>query len=399
MSDEGGVTAAALDNDDLLGEILLRLSPLPTSLPRASVVSKRWELLATDPDFRRRFLAHHRKPPILGVFEQRGRTLVFTSVLDPPDRIPPARFDLPDPGGLAFDSWTLPGCRHGFVLIIFQRLSLILMFDPISVDVRALAIPPGFGPRVEFPPDYTICACTISAAVLCDAGSGQGHVHGDCHMSPFKLAVVGTFSGGQHPAVARLYSSKTGIWRKAVWTPGPCAGTVSRLPSTLIGNALYWWLDESEDEILKFDMGKRRLTVVKRPNFTGIPSSCIRIIRAEGGGVGMAVLSYPSFQMWGCTVSNEGVATWMLQKTVNMHDIIGLPSGLETSNEVIVGYSEDADVVFISVSSNSEHYTFVVQLESMKSRKLNQNLLENSYHPFANFYTGGNCLFIFTSQE
>ncbi|XP_071677738.1 uncharacterized protein [Lolium perenne] len=344
MSDEGGVTAAALDNDDLLGEILLRLSPLPTSLPRASVVSKRWELLATDPDFRRRFLAHHRKPPILGVFEQRGRTLVFTSVLDPPDRIPPARFDLPDPGGLAFDSWTLPGCRHGFVLILFQRLSLILMFDPISVDVRALAIPPGFGPRVEFPPDYTICACTISAAVLCDAGSGQGHVHGDCHMSPFKLAVVGTFSGGQHPAVARLYSSKTGIWRKAVWTPGPCAG---------------------------------------------IPSSCIRIIRAEGGGVGMAVLSYPSFQMWGRTVSNEGVATWMLQKTVNMHDIIGLPSGLETSNEVIVGYSEDADVVFISVSSNSEHYTFVVQLESMKSRKLNQNLLENSYHPFANFYTGG----------
>jgi len=129
--------------------------------------------------------------------------------------------------------------------------------------------------------------------------------------------------------------------------------------------------------------------VVKRPTFAGIASNCIRIIRAEGGGVGMAVLSYPNFQMWDRKVSSDGVSTWVVQKTVNMHEIIGLPSGIETRNEGIVGYSEEADAVFISVSSNKVHRAFIVDLESMQSRKLNLSFLEHSYHPFANFYTPG----------
>jgi hypothetical protein len=138
--------------------------------------------------------------------------------------------------------------------------------------------------------------------------------------------------------------------------------------------------------------------VVRRPIFAGIGSSCIRIIRAEGGGVGFAVLVYPSFQLWGRKVSSDGVATWMLQRIVNMHEVIGLPSGIETRNEAIVGYSEDADVVLISVSTKQEHSTkhqhsaFIVQLDSMQSRELSRSFLEHSYHPFAYFYTAGICL-------
>jgi hypothetical protein len=76
MSDEGG-------GGDL-AEILLGLSPLPSSLPRTSVASKRRERLATARSFHRRFLAHHRKSPILGVFEKYSEELVFSSVLDLP---------------------------------------------------------------------------------------------------------------------------------------------------------------------------------------------------------------------------------------------------------------------------------------------------------------------------
>uniref|UniRef100_A0ACD5TB27 Uncharacterized protein n=5 Tax=Avena sativa TaxID=4498 RepID=A0ACD5TB27_AVESA len=394
MSDEGGVTAAAaaaaaapLDNDDLFEEILLRFSPLPSSLPRASVVSKRWKGFATAPSFHRRFLAHHRNPPILGVFEKLGGKLVFTSVLDPPDRIPRGRFTLRV--GDEFNPWNLLGCRHGHVPILIQRFPLMILFDPISADCRVVAIPPGFNPRPSFAPDFGMDECIVSGAVLCGAGHREGHVHGDCHMSPFKVAVVGTFCGGQHPAIASLYSSETGIWEDRVSTAEPCAGIVSCLASTLVGNVLYWWLDECEDGILEFDLDMQTLAVVERPTFAGIRSSCLRIIRAEGGGVGIAVLSYPSFQMWGRKVSSDGVATWILQKTVNMHEIIGLPSGIETRDEAIVGYSEEADALFISVSSNSEHYSFIVQLESMQSRRLNRTLLANSYHPFANFYTPG----------
>ncbi|XBI42602.1 hypothetical protein VPH35_126912 [Triticum aestivum] len=59
--------AAALEDDDMLEEILLRLPPWTSSLPRASAVCKRWRGLLTDPGFLRRFGAHHREPPLVGV--------------------------------------------------------------------------------------------------------------------------------------------------------------------------------------------------------------------------------------------------------------------------------------------------------------------------------------------
>uniref|UniRef100_A0A8R7TGU7 F-box domain-containing protein n=1 Tax=Triticum urartu TaxID=4572 RepID=A0A8R7TGU7_TRIUA len=56
-------TAAPLDDEDLLGEILLRVPPLPSSLLRASLVSKLCGGVATAPSFSCRFVAHHRRPP------------------------------------------------------------------------------------------------------------------------------------------------------------------------------------------------------------------------------------------------------------------------------------------------------------------------------------------------
>uniref|UniRef100_A0ACD5Z9E2 Uncharacterized protein n=1 Tax=Avena sativa TaxID=4498 RepID=A0ACD5Z9E2_AVESA len=379
MTGRRGLSAAPTEDEDLVGEILVRLSPLPSSLPRASV-SKLWKRIATAPGFHRRFLAHHRKPPILGIFEKCGGELVFTSVLDPPDRIPRERFSLRlgrEKLYEAFDSWNLLGCRHGRVLITSSYEPVLLVFDAISGDRH----------YVSAPPDLSHCMCNVRGAVLCCADD-QDHVHGDCHSSPFKVVLVGTRSH-EEPAMAWVYSSETEIWGHPVSTAEPCTSRVSRFPCTLIGSALYWWLNESQDGMLEFDLDNHRLAVVKKPTFAGIGSNCIRIIRAEGGGVGMAVLSYPNFQLWDRKVSSDGVSTWVVQKTVNMHEIIGLPSGVETRNEGIVGYSEEADAVFISVSSNKKHHAFIVHLESMHSRKLNQRFLEHSYHPFANFYTPG----------
>ncbi|EMS62363.1 hypothetical protein TRIUR3_30221 [Triticum urartu] len=76
-------TAAPLDDEDLLGEILLRVPPLPSSLLRASLVSKLRGGVATAPSFSRRFVAHHRRPPVLSFFEKGDGELVFTPILDP----------------------------------------------------------------------------------------------------------------------------------------------------------------------------------------------------------------------------------------------------------------------------------------------------------------------------
>ena len=86
-----------LEDDDLLSEILLRLPPLPSSLPRALLVCKRWQRLATDAIFLRLFRARHGSPPLLGVFpgEVDMSHPFFSPSLDPPDRVPAARFPMP----------------------------------------------------------------------------------------------------------------------------------------------------------------------------------------------------------------------------------------------------------------------------------------------------------------
>ncbi|KAK3138990.1 hypothetical protein QOZ80_5AG0376210 [Eleusine coracana subsp. coracana] len=95
-------------SDDMLGEILLRLPPLPSALPRASLVCKRWRRLVFDPQFIRRFRVRHRTPPLLGFFYHRTVTdFVFVPTLDPPDRIPPACFSLPQ----HTESRRFLGCR------------------------------------------------------------------------------------------------------------------------------------------------------------------------------------------------------------------------------------------------------------------------------------------------
>lgn len=165
----------------------------------------------------------------------------------------------------------------------------------------------------------------------------------------------------------------------------PCI--VSKFPSTLIGNALYWWLKMPQDGILKFDLDSQTLSVVRRPIFNDIPSCSIRIIRGEHGGVGLAVYWYPRFQMWECMVNGHGTAIWVLRKTAPMHSM------LQYAMLTIVGYSEDGDALLLTVSfgGDAATYTSILQLESMEWTNLNQRFLEHSYHPFAYFYTAGNC--------
>jgi hypothetical protein len=68
-------TAASgvLDNDDLLGEILLRLA-FPATLVRAALVCARWLRVASGAAFRRRFRGLH-PPPLVGLVLRRAAAL------------------------------------------------------------------------------------------------------------------------------------------------------------------------------------------------------------------------------------------------------------------------------------------------------------------------------------
>ncbi|KAM0872205.1 hypothetical protein ACQ4PT_038877 [Festuca glaucescens] len=161
--------------DDMLREILLRLPPQPSSLPRASAVCRRWQGLVTYPEFPCSFRDHHRKPPLLGVFQQNNEGIPFIPILDPPDRVPPVRFSL---GRCNGKGYSVLDCRDGQVLVYNYGSSEVVVCDPITGEQR----------RVDLPPEFKKTA-SIQGTFLCAAGD-LGHVHGGCHSSPFKVVLI-----------------------------------------------------------------------------------------------------------------------------------------------------------------------------------------------------------------
>ncbi|CAN6213638.1 unnamed protein product [Urochloa humidicola] len=168
--------------DDLLIKILLRLSPLPSSLPCVGLVCKRWRRLVTDTYFIDRFHAHHQTPPLLGYFSFLGR---FIPTQEPPCRIPPTFFSL---DSLVGESGLLD-CRHGLVLTGATRLikkfviTEFMVFNPMTGDSGRI----------------------VTSESQSDSGAWVNSVVGV--VSPSHFAVI-------------------------------------RHPSTLVGNAIYWMLRE-----------------------------------------------------------------------------------------------------------------------------------------------------------
>nr|CAB3499925.1 unnamed protein product [Digitaria exilis] len=183
--------AAALDNEDILGEILLRLSPGPSSLPRAGAVCKRWRRLVTDSRFLRRFREHHRKPPRSGyspTTEARLSSLPcwIRRIACPRPLASPCGFK-----GAA-----------GSAAVAMAASLCFLVWDPVSGDQCLVPLP-----QTSVGGNYM-----IDGTIIC-AGGEQGHVHGSCHSSPFLVVFVGRCGD---EIIVWVYSSETGTWGDAI---------------------------------------------------------------------------------------------------------------------------------------------------------------------------------------
>ncbi|XP_071683690.1 uncharacterized protein [Lolium perenne] len=379
--DGAGVTrlpaaAASLpDSDDLLWEILLRLPPQPSSLPRASAVCKRWRGILTDPKFHRQFYAHHQKTPLLGLFSWSCQDIKFIPILDPPDSIPRQRFDLgPNGNSNSARHSSMLDCRHGLVLIKHWLRKAVAVCDPITGEHYHVAIPPDFD------------LYYLKGAVQC-AATELGHVHGGCHSSPFKVVLLSKCQIDNRQ-IACVYSSETGVWGNLISTEAWCV--LLAKPPVLIGNCLYWL--STDEDILDFDLDENTLSGIMGPPVTiDTVHANHQIIEAEDGDLGYAVLSNLSFQIWHRNVNGHGVSTWMPWKTIEMHPILSQKEGVWGQ---LLGYDEDTEVMFIDV-----HFSvYMVHIKSMQSNKLYKSLRTTEtqfdsrvriYYSFKSFYTPG----------
>ncbi|KAM0911189.1 hypothetical protein ACQ4PT_013636 [Festuca glaucescens] len=370
--------AGPLDDEDLLSEILLRLPPQPSSLPRASAVCKLWHNLLSDTRFLRRFrIRHSRSPaPLLGCFSG-GTGLSFTPALGTPNRVPPERFSLQIDDG---DRLYPHGCRHGLVLLFDLKRNQWLVWDPVTGDRHRVVVPPGFeGQGISNP---------IHGAVL--------RATGDVH---FKLVLVMVDINDeiQHrQAVARVYSSQTGIWGDPISTPLPPEAnqgwyptSVCPEPSVLVGDSLYWMLMGNFEGILEFDFVRQSLAVIQVPVNMFDGGCCFTVVRAEGGGLGFLSVSKFAAKawLWKTKTDCDGVVSWGLGRTIELDKLLSLNSKKYIR---ILGYAEENNLVFMGTPVGF----LMVHLQSWQVTRLSESNLYCPHHPFESLYiaekgTGG----------
>uniref|UniRef100_A0ACD5UJR6 Uncharacterized protein n=1 Tax=Avena sativa TaxID=4498 RepID=A0ACD5UJR6_AVESA len=375
-SPSAAVQLPPLEDENLLGEILLRLPPLPSSLPRASLVCKRWLGVVSEPRFFRSFREHHGKPPLPGFFFFNGRGADFVPALDPPDRIPAARFSQPPPSHREL-GWFFLGCRHGRCLFIDFARSEAVVYVPITSHQRRIALPPEF-------------IGNNGGALVQNGGvlrvAGNGHVHGDCSLSPFKLVLL-YIDRNASSVSASLYESESGVWGNIVSKSVPGAiGFVT--PSIQVGNAIYW--GSQGGSILEFDIENQSFGVIEKPaNNQHTHWSCYQLLRTQENGLGLVVLRTVALEIWARKVDSYGTAQLVLQKTVKLHKLLPLGSSMDILPQTcrLRGFDEEANAIFISLGIG----VFMVNLETLQvgniSARPSTAYHTRDYYPYRSFYT------------
>ncbi|XBH82192.1 hypothetical protein VPH35_070895 [Triticum aestivum] len=339
-------TAPPLEDEDLLQEILLRLPPQPSSLPRASTVCKRWLNILSDPQFVQRFRKHHGKPPLIGFFSQRyGVFCDFKPVLELPDRIHAHRFSMPKSRS-SMEQWRFMGCRNGLTALINECRREAVVWDPLTGRQHHMPFQPGLQNAL------TGSFCVWHASVLC-ADAEHGHGHGDCILGPFKLVLI---CNGYKQTFGSIYDSSSGSW-----------GNIFSRGNILVGNVLCWLI--CGGDVLVFDIKTQSLGVIEKPADNHVTIDLFfQLLRMEKGGLGLAVLSEQIIQLWERKPNCDGVVGWPLV--------------------LIVGYDEDTNATVLSTGIGN----FMLQLDSVQIKHIikRNNMCIDMFYPYHNFYTAGN---------
>uniref|UniRef100_A0A0E0MGM6 F-box domain-containing protein n=1 Tax=Oryza punctata TaxID=4537 RepID=A0A0E0MGM6_ORYPU len=270
-------------NDDIIGEILLRLPPDdPALLVRCSLVCKPWRrILSSDPVFLRRCPEFHRRTPrpLLGfLFNQLG--------------------DDPDVACFAPTSSLrrLPHPHHPDCTMLSRDAEAaaeheLVVWDPMTGRRWGLDFP-------GFLEDFN-----WSASVLC---SDDGCDHRHCHGAPFLVAVAST--GRYCNTSATVYSSETGD-AIALEREHPDPDDAIK-----VGSPASRWGTRSHT-LAVFDS-----PVAGR----GWPDNGLLMTAEGGGGLGFALARRSMLHLWSreATGAGDGAMAWSPLRGINLEPLL-----------------------------------------------------------------------------
>ncbi|KAF8776629.1 hypothetical protein HU200_003353 [Digitaria exilis] len=342
--------------DDAAAEIFVHLPPdEPAHLIRASLVCRQWRRIITDGAFLRRYRASHGVPPLLGfVCNLAARVDTITS----PRFFPTAGPSIvPMPAFLG--SSKALDCGHGRVLLgpfDDDTMARLVVLDPITGDHQ---IPRGY---------YT-------AAVFCAA---RGCAHLNCRGGPYRVVVAGAASSAGGAMRAHLYSSEAAAWvASARLIPCP---HVRRKPAAVVGDDVYFQLMFADDMILRYDMGRNRLSTFHPP--ADAKEGGIVLLSMADGSLGLAGVRGSRLCLWSTDASPEGIAGWVRCKSIELMEKIPF---MPYSEARVVGCAEGLGVVFVE----TEVGLFTIDLKSGRERKVSEPGNHFVVFPITSFYTPG----------
>uniref|UniRef100_N1QSK4 F-box protein AT5G49610-like beta-propeller domain-containing protein n=1 Tax=Aegilops tauschii TaxID=37682 RepID=N1QSK4_AEGTA len=296
---------------------------------------------------------------------------VFVPTLDSPDCIPFTRFPLQR--NRRYEALNVHGCHHGLAILLNLSDREAIVWDPLT----------GHDYHVPFPPRFHkfTNGFVKNAAVLC-AATEDGHVHGDCSLSPFKVAFMSNDFDQKH-AMCCLYESESGVWGN-IFLVATTSQICDERPGIIVGNLIYWLLDDGG--IIELDLERQSLCVIEKPtnvHFTGY--RYFQILWTKDDGVGLAILlkSNLRIQLWGRKLKNDGVR-WVLQKTIQLDQLLSSVLPRDRKKTYILGYDNDSNTMVLSTAIGA----LMVQLDTMEFRNIPKRK-HATYYPYRNFYTTG----------
>ncbi|CAN6311593.1 unnamed protein product [Urochloa humidicola] len=366
------VPASPIEDENVLSVILHRLPSLPPSLPRASLVNKSWQSIVSHPNFLRDFRAHHKKPPLLGLFSYNYQgNIEFTTVLGPSESIPAGRFNLRVPPGTR-----VLRSHHGRVLALDPVRRQFLVWDPVIGEQLNISFPPAIGDKFLL---------VMEGGVVC-AATEKGHVHGACHSDPFRLVFIGA---DRKKFFASVYSSETRAWGNlfSMVIPPYIVRVCTKCPSTMLGNSICMLLVGEMAVILQFDWDRENLALIDIPSDAHLFDAIISggcnfmIAPADSGGLNFYLLSGFSVYVWKRVLNSVGAARWILGNTIELGSLLSLKPTMTIN---VLGVDEDKYAILRLTDS----VIFTVNLETLDFMELSTQLpfFSFTFHAFKSFY-------------
>jgi hypothetical protein len=111
-----------------------------------------------------------------------------------------------------------------------------------------------------------------------------------------------------------------------------------------------------------------------------------QVLRTKGNMLGLAILVGKIVQLWERMDYHDGGLTWVLQKTFDLGKLLSLEGGTWGEELLLRGSDEDNNVIVVHTN---DYGVFMVELESMRFKRIAESGYMLAFYPYANFYMAG----------